>query len=135
MKDVEGSLPMRMRRLSGLEEHFMRRRSSVMRSTEGTSSKLAVELLAILAQLGLFFIATRTREGGRENVNEKEWRERKKADSLSSDLPTLHTQAVWSYQVLSIDCCALQVSQSFSLIMTKFNHKFSLKSETWTLDR
>lgn len=63
---------MRMRRLSGLEEHFMRRRSSVMRSTEGTSSKLAVELLAILAQLGLFFIATRTREGGRENVNEKE---------------------------------------------------------------
>lgn len=31
--------PMRMRRLSGLEEHFSRRRSSVMRSTEGTSSK------------------------------------------------------------------------------------------------
>ena len=34
-------LPTRMRRLSGLEEHFIRRRSSVMRSTEGTSSKLA----------------------------------------------------------------------------------------------
>ena len=34
---------MRMSRLSGLVEHFMRRRSSVMRSTEGTSSKFAMD--------------------------------------------------------------------------------------------
>lgn len=40
-------IPTRMRRLSGLEEHFMRRRSSDMRSVEGTSSKLTAELLAI----------------------------------------------------------------------------------------
>uniref|UniRef100_A0A7C8ZUL2 Uncharacterized protein n=1 Tax=Opuntia streptacantha TaxID=393608 RepID=A0A7C8ZUL2_OPUST len=33
--------PTRMRRLSGLEEHLRRRRSSVMRSTEGISSKFA----------------------------------------------------------------------------------------------
>ena len=30
----EAILPMRMRRLSGLVEHFMRRKSSVMRSIE-----------------------------------------------------------------------------------------------------
>lgn len=39
--------PIRMRRLSGLVEHFMRRRSSVMRSTEETSSKLTDEGVAI----------------------------------------------------------------------------------------
>ena len=47
-------VPMRMRRLSGLEEHFMRRRSSDMRSREGTSSKFGdAELVAIL---GLGFL-------------------------------------------------------------------------------
>lgn len=37
-------IPTRMRRLSGLEEHFIRRRSSDMRSREGTSSKLGALL-------------------------------------------------------------------------------------------
>jgi hypothetical protein len=35
------SVPMRMRRLSGLELHFMRRSSSCIRSSDGTSSRLA----------------------------------------------------------------------------------------------
>ena len=35
---------MRIRRLSGLEEHLKRRRSSVMRSREGTSSKLVLAI-------------------------------------------------------------------------------------------
>lgn len=35
---------MRIRRLSGLEEHLKRRRSSVMRSKEGTSSKLVLAI-------------------------------------------------------------------------------------------
>lgn len=36
---------MRIRRLSGLEEHLRRRRSSVMRSREGTSSKLVLAIV------------------------------------------------------------------------------------------
>lgn len=79
---------MRMRRLSGLVEHFMRRRSSVMRSTDGTSSKLATELLAILVRLGFFDLLSQEEcdenKRGRGYVNEKI-----KAGTSSSDLPTL----------------------------------------------
>lgn len=35
------AVPMRMRRLSGLELHFMRRSSSCIRSSDGTSSRFA----------------------------------------------------------------------------------------------
>lgn len=41
-------IPMRMRRLSGLDEHLSRRRSSLIMSNEGTSSKEML-LLAISA--------------------------------------------------------------------------------------
>lgn len=46
--EKKGIIPMRMRRLSGLVEHFIRRSSSVMRSVEGMSSKFADEGLAIV---------------------------------------------------------------------------------------
>jgi hypothetical protein len=40
-KSKKWDKPMSMRRLSGLSEHFIRRRSSLMRSSDGTSSKFA----------------------------------------------------------------------------------------------
>lgn len=64
--------PMRMRRLSGLVEHFIRRRSSVMRSTEGTSSKLAAaEMLAMadffsVLRFRVFFHSGNYAKGERE---------------------------------------------------------------------
>ena len=45
--------PTRMRRLSGLESHLKRRRSSVMMSTEGMSSNVAPELAILSLSLSL----------------------------------------------------------------------------------
>lgn len=59
-----------------------------MRSTDGTSSKLATELLAILVRLGFFDLLSQEEcdenKRGRGYVNEKI-----KAGTSSSDLPTL----------------------------------------------
>lgn len=54
-------LPTRMSRLSGLASHFMRRRASVMRSTEEMSSKFTAPELAIVfvsfSHLASFFLS------------------------------------------------------------------------------
>ena len=44
------AVPMRMRRLSGLELHFMRRSSSCIRSSDGTSSRFAAISAAAAAE-------------------------------------------------------------------------------------
>jgi hypothetical protein len=51
--------PTRMRRLSGLELHFMRRSSSFIRSMDGTSSRFAAAAIAAAETLSSLALSPR----------------------------------------------------------------------------
>lgn len=61
-------VPIRMRRLSGFEAHFMRRMSSVIRSSDGTSSISTLPTLAISADAVADVSSVRTNFFGNDEM-------------------------------------------------------------------
>lgn len=97
-------VPMRMTRLSGLGAHFMRRRSSVMRSTEATSSKLGEAMAAAAA--GVWSNVVWQKERERERVQKHKTR-------ITNEV--LRVQVTNEQNNETILCLPLRILQRYSL--------------------